>query len=153
MLSGIWVPPKIRVYFSLELCPKLWTHASLWCGQQNSSTMEHVNYAYDGRARCVTGCTKFITRRLTLTFCLHYFDLCRISCTNCSSTVMQQLAKSRLIHCVCCSRASCSSRKHGFAACCVCRSAGWGASKSWVGPAGGCVVPAWPIRPIVTSES
>ena len=41
--------------------------ASRWCGQQNSSTVELVNFHLRTVDRMVAGCTKFITRWSTVT--------------------------------------------------------------------------------------
>jgi len=45
------INPEITVHFPLELCPKLWTLNFVMASQQNSSTVEPVDYTYDGSVR------------------------------------------------------------------------------------------------------
>jgi len=62
--------------------------------------------------RVVAGCTKFITRWLTVTLLLHYFALFWTCRTSCSYTVMQQLARFRLTY-----RVMCALNIKRFSAC------------------------------------
>jgi len=66
-----------------------------------------VDYTYDSRVHCGR-MHKFIISWSTVTFSFHYFDLFW-TCTSCSYTTMQQLA--RFLRSVCGSRASCCKTK------------------------------------------
>jgi len=59
--------PKIRV-FPTGTLPKIHAAASQRCGEQNSSTVELVDYSYDGRAR--RGWTNKVD--YTLVYCITY---------------------------------------------------------------------------------